>query len=102
MRGEEQPFYIDAEDRIIKLLTDLAKMSILCNARIRENDIEPAFLPCDLFEETIQVAEIPPSALHLVFNHYKTVRSLIIVSLLASMPSEIARIPPRLLERHQK
>ena len=33
-------------------------MAILCNARIRENDIEFALVASNLFEEAIQVAEI--------------------------------------------
>src|SRR5579863_262407 len=62
--SEEQAFHIDVEDRIIKLLTNLAKMGILCNARIRENDIELAHLPSNLFEEAVQVAEIRHIPLH--------------------------------------
>src|SRR5271155_2412928 len=39
-------------------------MTILRDASIRENGIEPALLPSDLFEEAIQVAEIRHIPLH--------------------------------------
>ena len=58
MHREEEAFYVDVEDRVIVLLSHLAKGGILRSTRVREHNIEFVLLPFDLPEEAIQIANV--------------------------------------------
>jgi hypothetical protein len=58
LHGEQETFHVDVEDRVIVLLGDRAEGGICRNARIREDDIEPALVPLDAGEEAIEIAKV--------------------------------------------
>src|SRR4030095_3566643 len=51
LHGEQQSLYVDVEDRVVELFADLADGRIPRDARIREQDVEPALFTLDLAEE---------------------------------------------------
>src|SRR5207245_891725 len=58
LHREKQAFHIDAEDRVIVLLSYRAEGGIRRNTGIREHNIELALLSLDLCEEAIKIAQV--------------------------------------------
>jgi len=64
LNRDQKALHVDGEDRVVVLLGYLAERSQLRSARVREYDVEPAFLALYLREQAIEIAEICDVSLH--------------------------------------